>query len=43
MEYVKFTDIKPADYNPRRISDSAFVELKGSLKNPWVHPSYYCE
>lgn len=32
MEYVKFTDIKPADYNPRRISDSAFVELKGSLK-----------
>lgn len=32
MEYVKFTDIKPADYNPRRISDSAFSELKGSLK-----------
>lgn len=32
MEYVKFTDIKPADYNPRRISDSAFAELKGSLK-----------
>lgn len=32
MEYVKFTDIKPADYNPRRISDSAFTELKGSLK-----------
>lgn len=32
MEHVKFTDIKPADYNPRRISDSAFAELKGSLK-----------
>ena len=32
MEYVKFTDIKPADYNPRRISESAFAELKGSLK-----------
>lgn len=32
MEYVKFTDIKPANYNPRRISDSAFAELKGSLK-----------
>lgn len=32
MEYVKITDIKPADYNPRRISDSAFAELKGSLK-----------
>ena len=32
MEYVKFTDIKPADYNPRRISYSAFAELKGSLK-----------
>lgn len=32
MECVKFTDIKPADYNPRRISDSAFAELKGSLK-----------
>lgn len=32
MEYVKFTDIKPADYNPRRISDSAFAELKGSLE-----------
>lgn len=32
MEYVKFTDIKPADYNPRRISYGAFAELKGSLK-----------
>ena len=32
MEYVKFTDIKPADNNPRRISDSAIAELKGSLK-----------
>lgn len=33
MEYVKFKDIKPADYNPRRISDTAFQELKGSLKS----------
>lgn len=32
MEYVKFKDIKPAEYNPRRISESAFQELKGSLK-----------
>ena len=33
MEYVELKDIKPADYNPRRISDEAFAELKGSLKN----------
>lgn len=33
MEYVKFKNIKPADYNPRRISESAFQELKGSLKS----------
>lgn len=32
MEYVKFKDIKPAAYNPRRISESAFKELQGSLK-----------
>lgn len=32
MKYVKFKDIKPADYNPRRITDVAFSELKGSLK-----------
>ena len=32
MEYVKFKDIHPADYNPRKLSDEAFVELQGSLK-----------
>lgn len=32
MDYVKFKDIKPAAYNPRRISESAFKELQGSLK-----------
>lgn len=31
MEYVKFKDIRPAEYNPRRISDSSFAELKDSL------------
>jgi len=32
MEYVKFSDIRPAAYNPRKISDEAFEELKCSLK-----------
>ncbi len=32
MEYVAFKDIKPADYNPRRISEGAFAELKNSLR-----------
>ena len=32
MERVKFADIKPASYNPRKISEEAFVELQGSLK-----------
>lgn len=32
MDYVKFKDIKPAEYNPRRISKDAFEELKGSLE-----------
>ena len=32
MEIVKFKDIKPAAYNPRRISETAFKELQGSLK-----------
>lgn len=32
MEYVKLSDIKPALYNPRKISEEAFVELQGSLK-----------
>ena len=32
METVKFKDIKPAAYNPRRITETAFKELQGSLK-----------
>ena len=32
MEIVKFKDIKPAAYNPRRITETAFKELQGSLK-----------
>ena len=32
MDYVKFADIRPASYNPRKITDEAFVELQGSLK-----------
>lgn len=32
METIKFTDITPATYNPRKISDEAFTELQGSLK-----------
>ena len=32
MDYVKFADIRPASYNPRKITDNAFVELQGSLK-----------
>ena len=32
MDYVKITDIHPAEYNPRKLSDAAFVELQGSPK-----------
>lgn len=32
MEYVKFSDIQPAEYNPRQLSDEAFEQLQGSLK-----------
>ena len=32
MDYVKFADIKPASYNPRKITEGAFEELQGSLK-----------
>lgn len=32
MEYVRFKDIKPAAYNPRRISDAAFSELRSSIQ-----------
>lgn len=32
METVKISDIKPASYNPRRITEESFSELQGSLK-----------
>ncbi len=32
MEIIKISDIKPAEYNPRKISEDAFKELQGSLK-----------
>lgn len=32
MEIIKISDIKPASYNPRRISEDSFSELQGSLK-----------
>lgn len=32
MEIVKLSDIKPAAYNPRKISEAAFEELQQSLK-----------
>lgn len=32
MESVKIKDIKPAEYNPRKISEEAFEELKGSIR-----------
>lgn len=32
MDKVKFENIKPASYNPRKITEEAFVELQGSLK-----------
>lgn len=43
MEYVKFKDIKPADYNPRRISESAFHELKRQSQSAGVCFAYYCQ
>lgn len=33
MEYVRLNDIRPADYNPRRISEDAFEKLKASLRD----------
>lgn len=32
METLRINDITPAEYNPRRISESAFSELQGSIK-----------
>lgn len=32
MEIIKISDIKPASYNPRRITEESFNELQGSLK-----------
>lgn len=32
LQTVKFKDIHPASYNPRKLSEKAFVELQGSLK-----------
>lgn len=31
LEKIKITDIKPADYNPRRISDDEFLKLQNSI------------
>lgn len=32
MEYINIIDIKPAQYNPRKITEESFTELQGSLK-----------
>lgn len=32
MEYIKISDITPAQYNPRQITDESFTELQGSLR-----------
>ena len=32
MKKIKLTEIKPADYNPRRISDEDFQKLKNSIR-----------
>lgn len=32
IEYIKLKDIKPAQYNPREISDTQFEKLKESIK-----------
>lgn len=32
MKNIKISEIKPASYNPRQISDESFSELQGSLK-----------
>ena len=32
IQFVNISDIHPAEYNPRKLSDNAFVQLQGSLK-----------
>ena len=32
VEYINIDDIKPAEYNPRKISDKQIEELKKSFK-----------
>ena len=31
IEHIKITDLKPAEYNPRRISDEDYQKLKNSI------------
>ena len=31
IEHIKITDLKPAEYNPRRISDDDYQKLKNSM------------
>ena len=31
IEHIKITDLKPAEYNPRRISDDDYQKLKNSI------------
>lgn len=31
IESIKITELKPADYNPRRISDDEYLKLKNSI------------
>lgn len=39
MQYIKIDDIKPASYNPRKISDEQFLKLQQSIaKNGFVMP-----
>ena len=33
MQYVNISEIHPAKYNPRKLSEEAFVDLQGSLKD----------
>lgn len=39
MQYVNINEIKPASYNPRKISDKQFIKLQDSIKkNGFVMP-----
>lgn len=31
IEHIKITDLKPAEYNPRRISEEDYQKLKNSI------------